>query len=474
MTIALRAAGSATASSVGANPSVPALASAGDISILTVACKPFDVVITTPSGWTKLGEWTNGTDGSANDVGSTIVAAFYKVDAAPGAIGAIDSTGSLSVMCASINTFSTTLGGWDVSSFTSGVDTTHAANFSATGVAGIDVAAGDRVCIGCGTNSDAGSTSSRSISGMAGATLGGISVHGDNPIGTGQDMRIVTASVPVSSGSSNAAPTFSFNNASSSSGTVYFLRLREVAGGVTATASGIASEEAFGSPSVSLALSAAPGGIASGEAFGTPTAALGAVGVVATATGIPSQEAFGTAAVDAALTASPTGIVGLDAFGTPSATLAVTASPVGISSAEAFGVPVGTVEGGDIVARPGNIPTGEAFGSPGAGLALEAVAAAIPSGEAFGQVTAALALSAVPGSIASGEAFGVPSASFVIVAAAEGIASGEAFGVPIAKHEAFDADLSLGEAYLNPFTASVGASSFEVGGAFLTDWEAGE
>lgn len=232
MTIALRAAGtatSATAAVTAINPSVPTGTTTGDLSVLSVAMKPYSTTITTPSGWTKIGEATNGTTASGTDTGSTKIAVFVKESAAVGAIGNITFSGANTVG-AVINSYSKASDkAWDYSVFTSGGDTTNGANYSATGSAGLDVTAGDLVCASTAVNGDIGTLSAITIAGMSGATLGTYASRQNAAVTTGNDCRLVVGDRPVTSGSSNAAPTVTYTNASSTSGTSMWLRLREVA-----------------------------------------------------------------------------------------------------------------------------------------------------------------------------------------------------------------------------------------------------
>lgn len=94
--------------------------------------------------------------------------------------------------------------------------------------------------------------------------------------------------------------------------------------------SGIASAEAFGLLNLAYDQFVLPTAIPSAEAFGTPTQVF-----ILKPTGIPSQEAFGIAQLNFIL--FPTGIASAEAFGT--ATLIGVIYPVGIPSEEAFGTP---------------------------------------------------------------------------------------------------------------------------------------
>jgi hypothetical protein len=122
---------------------------------------------------------------------------------------------------------------------------------------------------------------------------------------------------------------------------------------------GIASSEAFGTPTVSLGgIIATPTGIASVEQFGTPT-----VNTVLTATpvGIGSGEVFGVPAVSTRITVSPQSVVSGEGFGVPTVSTHLTVTLQGISSAESFGVPTLTTH---LTSSPQSISSGEVFGTP--------------------------------------------------------------------------------------------------------------
>lgn len=231
MTVALRAAGtatSATAAVTAVNPAVPSGATTGDLSILAVWAKPYSATITTPAGWTKIAEATNGTTATGTDTGSTKVAVYVKVGAAVGAIGNIGQSGANS-MGAVINTYSKDGAKfWDFTTTTSGGDTSNGSNFSATGAGGLGVTTGDWVVACAGINSDGGTPSAITIAGMSGATRGTVSTRTSAAVTTGNDTRGIVADVPITAGSSSAAPTFTYTNSSSTSGSVIWLRLREV------------------------------------------------------------------------------------------------------------------------------------------------------------------------------------------------------------------------------------------------------
>jgi hypothetical protein len=187
--------------------------------------------------------------------------------------------------------------------------------------------------------------------------------------------------------------------------------------------SGIASEEAFGAPLLTLYVS--PSGIPSDEAFGDPALTPGAVTI--SPTGIASEEAFGTALIQ--LYIVPAGIGSDEAFGNSTITPgAVTISPNGISSAEAFGDHV--ISPGAVTISPASISSEEAFGDHLVSLGGVIISpAGIASAEAFGDPTLSPgAVVIAPVSIDSLEAFGDHVLSSGFIVSPSGIPSEEAFG----------------------------------------------
>ena len=112
------------------------------------------------------------------------------------------------------------------------------------------------------------------------------------------------------------------------------LLLFQAPGVVAAT--GIASGEAWGTPSLQADTTVSPAGIASGESWGAAS-----VGIEVSASGISSGESWGTASVGIEVSAS------------------------GISSGEAWGAPVVSITGVSVL--PTAIPSAESWGSPQVG-----------------------------------------------------------------------------------------------------------
>lgn len=231
MTISLRAAGTVTTSGAAVtalSPAVPATATTGDLSILSVNMKPYSATINTPSGWTKISEYTNGTVASSTDLGSTKVAVFVKESASVGAIGNLTWGTAPDSASAVINTYAKTGTAWDYSAFQVGIDSTNAANYSATGIGGMGVQTGDWIVCSTSTNNDLGISGAIAMS-FSGATLSASNNRtvSNTSIGNDSGLYVVDASVTAVT-TSAGPPVFSYTATQLGSGTTLFLRLREI------------------------------------------------------------------------------------------------------------------------------------------------------------------------------------------------------------------------------------------------------
>jgi hypothetical protein len=227
---------------------------------------------------------------------------------------------------------------------------------------------------------------------------------------------------------------------------------------LTASPTGIATAGAFGTPSLSTTLTASPAGVATAEAFGAPTVTA-TLAVVPT--GIATAGAFGSPSATAALTASPAGIASVGALGSPTVAATLTASPAGIVGAEAVGSPAVTTS---LTASPGGIATGQALGAPALSIPIGTSPDGIASAQAMGSPTIGGNLNTFPPGVASGEAFGSPSVSNPLPVNPVGIATAEAFGTP---------DVALGAQITPPGIASAEAVGSPAVSALLTTSPAG-
>lgn len=211
----------------------------------------------------------------------------------------------------------------------------------------------------------------------------GNEVTGGNQ-GTGGSGVIASVSFKVPAGPGTESPSCSWNNSANDR---YILAVSITEAGQNLSPSGVASGEAFGTPTITPgAVDIAPTGIASGEAFGTPTVTPGAVDIAPT--GIASGEAFGTPTIQATADIAPTGIASGEAFGTATITATNELLPTGIASGEAFGTAV--ISAGPVDIAPTGVASGEAFGLPtiahgSISQFIEPVG--IPSAEAVGTPT---------------------------------------------------------------------------------------
>lgn len=247
MAISLRAAGTETSQSAAVtavNPAVPATTTTNDISILIVCAKPYTTTITTPTNWTKLGEITSGTRAGAADSGSTKIAMYYRISSPTGAIGNIGQSGAValqavihSYQCGASET-------WDVSSFTTGADSTVGTNYSATGAANLNLASGDWLVVGCcATDVANGTTPASEALTATGITFGTLNIRTeafDSP--TSQNLWILYWDRSVTSGTSSAAPVQTWTwGGSGQEGSSAFLRLRAAVSNVPVSGSDTAT-----------------------------------------------------------------------------------------------------------------------------------------------------------------------------------------------------------------------------------------
>lgn len=173
--------------------------------------------------------------------------------------------------------------------------------------------------------------------------------------------------------------------------------------GVTVEPSGISSAETLGSPTISTALTASPGGIPSGETLGSPVISTS---VTASPGGISTGEAVGSPVILTFLDASPGGIASGEAFGTPTIQTFQTVNPLGIASEETIGTPLVGQSNGPVT--PQGISSGESFGTPFIFKIVQADPVGFDASGAVGTPELQLSLTASPAGIAGAEAFGNP------------------------------------------------------------------
>lgn len=206
---------------------------AGNVLVLLIGVKPFDSTITTPAGWTALGEITNGSTAQGVDTGSVKMAAFLL----PSAAGT--ETGNLTVTITTANSaygamyrYTKAAGTAVASGFSSGTDIAAGTGWSVTFSSNPGIVANDHLVLGGVWSTDAADTVSASAFAATSATFTGIVAAGDqNPrVTTGNDLGGNTNHLSCATGAASAAGTWSATHtlATNNAGSGVLVRLREI------------------------------------------------------------------------------------------------------------------------------------------------------------------------------------------------------------------------------------------------------
>jgi len=221
----------ANASATATPVTYPVAIAAGDGLVLVVGTKPFSGTITTPAGWTALGEITNGTTGSGIDTGSVKAAAFFRE-----AVGT--ETGSLTVTItggnsswASILRFTKAVGAAWQTGFASGTDATANTAWLVGYTTNPGITSGDHLVMGGVVSTDlAVNWTAQTISGATGATISVPTALQNPRITTGQDSGGHVSRTTCTAGTATANPTWNatLSVGTNQSGSGVMVRLREV------------------------------------------------------------------------------------------------------------------------------------------------------------------------------------------------------------------------------------------------------
>jgi hypothetical protein len=201
-------------------------------AIVCGRCSVADTAWAAPTGWTSLGQFEGGTGTFGVDTGTRRVA-FFRKDTVTGA-----ETGTVNFAFGAGNNQSITSGaifrvvktsGYTVAAqFASGADTTNGTAFSATSSTSLDWTTGDLLLVGVAQNIDSGTRSAISVS-ATGVTFGTRVAQIDIAVTTGNDVRRVLDTVPVSAASTTTTATYAHTISAAGSGAVAFLVLTETA-----------------------------------------------------------------------------------------------------------------------------------------------------------------------------------------------------------------------------------------------------
>lgn len=229
--------GSTATSGSSITPAWPATVSAGHLGVLIVLSKR-GVTISTPSGWTldANAEFSGGAGADGGNSGTVKATVFYKV--ADGSEGGTTVTvsfsgGTTNVVYGRIGTYTNATGNWDISSCNGADSAGGNSNWSATLNRDPGIIANDFMLAIFGCNSSTPTHSAQALT-VTGVTFGTLVEQLDSTIASGDTMRLVLCEIPVSSGTSSVAGTYSGtasnNGTNYPAGPVVILRLREVSG----------------------------------------------------------------------------------------------------------------------------------------------------------------------------------------------------------------------------------------------------
>jgi hypothetical protein len=210
-------------------PAYPASIAAGDLLVLCVVNKYPTNAPATPAGWTAPSNNT-GTgdpgDGPGADVGATYATIYTKV-ATGGESGSVTVTitgGNSSY--GFIARYTNATGAW-LTAAANGGDTTSGTAWSATMGSDPGIAGGDMVVACSGKNNGVAIGASAEAITTTGITYGTATERGDNGTSFGDNVMAVVSDHVVTSGTSSAAPVYTFTNSLNSAGGTVILRIRE-------------------------------------------------------------------------------------------------------------------------------------------------------------------------------------------------------------------------------------------------------
>lgn len=206
---------------------------AGNLVVLVVTGKYPSNFPSTPSGFTHVNTASSNLGEAAGaDAGDVWASVYTK-------IGTGGESGTQSVTITSGNSalgqiFQVSCAGGQTFQIASAVgrDTADDSSMSITFDSDPGVTSGDLILLATAGNSDSGGVSSLSLS-QTGITYGAITQRELTGTTQGDDHRIIVHTVPVNSGTSSAAPVWSFTYGINATFCGVFVRIREVSAAVT-------------------------------------------------------------------------------------------------------------------------------------------------------------------------------------------------------------------------------------------------
>jgi hypothetical protein len=297
-------------------------------AIVCGRCSVADTAWAAPTGWTSVGQFEGGTGTFGVDTGTRRVAFFRKNTVTGSETGTVNfafgAGANTSTTTGAIFRVVKTAGFTVTAQFASGADTTNGTAFSATSSTSLNWATGDLLCIGVAQNIDSGTRSSISVS-ATGVTFGTRVAQIDIAVTTGNDVRRILDTVPVSSASTTAAATYSHTISAAGSGPVAFLVLTETAVDISTALVGSGITAGQGSMSVPRS---------SGQVATFDQGSVSAVDTQLALTGEAITSAQGTASANADGTVGVTGSASTSAQETIAPTLSKALTGEAVTAAQ--------------------------------------------------------------------------------------------------------------------------------------------
>jgi hypothetical protein len=208
---------------------------AGNIAVVQAAVKDSSAVFADPTGYLKIGEEVGGTGTAADDVGTTKVAAWYRILDGTETADVVVSTDAGNSMAGGMTIYAPTDGSvFNVPIMVSGSDDVHAADWNPTGFAGWPeaVAPGDVIVGVISVDTDVEITATDQVLAQTGITFDEVNPgSGHYRIKSGSsggfDCALYSYDWSVVSGSNATAPTYTHTPDGAACGAMLLIRLRE-------------------------------------------------------------------------------------------------------------------------------------------------------------------------------------------------------------------------------------------------------
>lgn len=216
MSVTFQNAGAAVVTgSTNLTPFHPSSPSNGDLFLLVVANKYPPNDPDTPSGWTLEGVHSAGSGASGADSGECFISVYSKISdgTETGTINIDIPSGHVGVS----NTYrisKSEANPFRIDVVAGEFETPNSTAWSATASSGLDSQDGDLWFVASASNSDVGTFSSELLT-QDGTTFASHTERQDSSTSTGDDIRFIVSTHPVTTGGGNGAPVYTMTAAAS-------------------------------------------------------------------------------------------------------------------------------------------------------------------------------------------------------------------------------------------------------------------